>query len=84
MPGAYGKSVPLDQRTTRSLWFGIVWCSAIGVLVLAFTFPLLLPWRLSFAVVLLLGFIVLFESFVCRGVWQLATELRRRKKSEHT
>lgn len=84
MPGAYGKSVPLSQRSKGNLWFGIGWCSAIGMLLLGFTLPLLLPWRSTVAAILLLGFVVLFEDFVFRAVWQCATELRRRKRSVQT
>ena len=80
MPGAYGKSVPLQQRTAGNLWFGIIWCSAIGALVLAFALPLLFPWRLTFAALLLLGVVVLFEYFALRGVWDCAAELQRRKR----
>lgn len=80
MPGAYGKSVPLRDQTTRDIWIGILWFFAAGLLLLYWTLPMMIPWRLTPAAIFLVGVLVLIEGFVCRGVWRAAAELVRRKK----
>ncbi|MDB6149607.1 MAG: hypothetical protein JWQ44_1055 [Chthoniobacter sp.] len=82
MPGAYGKSVPLQLRTTGALWFGIAWCSLMGILLLGMTLPLLVPWHPTGPACLLVAVLMAFEwCFVVRGIVDLRSELNRRKKS---
>jgi len=80
MPGSYGKSVPLHERSTLSICFGIVWCVAIGSYLLYRAWTLLLPWHLTLGAALLLGVVALFESICFAGVWASVRELRRRRK----
>ena len=81
MPGAYGKPVPLSQRTVGNLWFGIAWCSGIGLSFLLLGLPVLLPWQhLTPAALLLLVIVVGVEVSIGREVWKLAAELQRRSR----
>jgi hypothetical protein len=76
----YGKPVPLNERPTRTLWFGIVWCFLWGVSVLVMSWGLVRHLTLNFASLLLSSVVVLFESVACISVWQSVVELRRRKR----
>jgi len=72
--------IPFEQRSKRDLWFGIAWCATIGSILLWWIVPILLPFRLSFAAVLLLAVLILFEGVAVRAVWSAARELNRRRK----
>jgi hypothetical protein len=75
-----GKSVPLKEESTVSLCFGFVWCSCLGVVLLYYVVPLLLPWRFSFAAIFLLGIVLFVEgSIVVSALWPIGKELCRRK-----
>jgi hypothetical protein len=79
VPGK-GNGTPVEEESTRNLWFGFAWVSSIGLLALLYTLPLLLPWHSSFAAFLLLGLILVFEGLVVSGLWPLAKEIYRRRK----
>ncbi len=75
-----GNRIPPEQRATGDLWLILAWYSGLGVVLLILTLPLLSPWPPSFAAALMFGFILLFEGFLFRGVWQIAVQLKHRGK----
>jgi hypothetical protein len=48
-----GKPVPIDQHTTGELWFKFVWVLAIAVVLLIFTWQMLLDWAIGVVQILL-------------------------------
>jgi len=81
MPWTNRKSVSLSERSSVNLCFGIVLYFVIAVLPLLVLLNFLLRREFSAITVFVIAFTLLFEGFLGLGVWQMAAELYRRRRS---